>query len=87
VAQADCGLVHLEAGTAFPRHRHLGVEWNLVLSGGAEESDGSSWQPGDLVVREADSVHAFRALAGEPLLFAVVLERGIELLRDSPAPS
>jgi quercetin dioxygenase-like cupin family protein len=75
----DCGLVRLDPGTPFPRHRHKGVEWNLVLSGSAEEDTGQLWLPGDLMLREADSVHAFRALADEPLLFAVVLEGGIEV--------
>jgi len=36
VASADCGLVHLASGTAFPTHRHLGREWNLVLAGSAD---------------------------------------------------
>jgi len=85
VATADCGLVQLAPGTLFPRHRHLGLEWNLILSGSAEESDGSLWQPGDLVIRETDSVHGFRALEGEPLLFAVVLEAGLEILGGAPA--
>lgn len=87
VADADCGLVHLAAGTTFPRHRHLGLEWNFVLAGSAEESDGSLWQPGDLLVRETDSVHGYRALEGEPLLFAIVQEGGLEILRDAPPAS
>jgi anti-sigma factor ChrR (cupin superfamily) len=86
VATADCGLVHLAAGTVFPHHRHLGLEWNFILSGSAEESDGSLWQPGDLVIRETDSVHGYRALEGAPLLFAVVLEAGLEILTAPPAP-
>lgn len=86
-ASADCGLVHLAAGTTFPRHRHLGVEWNFILSGSAEESDGSLWQPGDLLIREADTIHGYRALAEEPLLFAVIQEGGLEILRDPPAPT
>jgi anti-sigma factor ChrR (cupin superfamily) len=81
VDAADCGLVHLAAGTAFPRHRHLGVEWNLALSGCAEEDGGERWLPGDLVIRETDSVHGFRAVGDEPFLFAVVLEGGL-----APAP-
>lgn len=79
VAAADCGLVHLAPGAAFPPHRHRGAEWTFVLSGRAEEDGGDVWLPGDLVVREADSVHGFRALGDEPYLFAVVLHGGIEL--------
>ena len=85
VASADCGLLHLAAGTVFPHHRHLGLEWNFILAGSAEESDGSLWRPGDLVIRETDSVHGFRALEGEPLLFPVVLEAGLEILTSAPA--
>ena len=50
-----------------------------MLSGSAEEDNGLIWLPGDLVVRDAESEHAFRALPDEPLLFAVVLEGGIEV--------
>lgn len=78
VAGADCGFVRLEPGTEFPLHRHLGTEWTLVLAGGAEEAGGAIWLPGDLVVKEAETVHAYRALDDEPFLFAVVLHEGIE---------
>jgi len=84
VATADCGLVHLEAGTSFPAHRHIGREWNLVLAGAIDDSGGESWLPGDLVIKEADSVHHYRAQEGEPLLIAVVLEGGIELVTPAP---
>src|SRR5215470_10791046 len=80
VASADCGLVHLASGTAFPTHRHLGREWNLVLAGSADESSGVLWLPGDLVVHETDTVHGFRAHANEPLILAAILENGLEIL-------
>ena len=83
VATADCGLVWLAAGTRFPRHSHRGDEWSLILSGSEEEEgSGERWEPGDLVVRRAGSIHAFRAIGPEPLLFAVVLEGGIDLVGD-----
>jgi len=81
LASADCGLVHLAPGTAFPTHRHLGREWNLVLAGSADESSGALWLPGDLLVYETDTVHGFRAHEHEPLLLAAVLENGLEILR------
>ena len=81
VASADCGLVHLAPGTAFPTHRHLGREWNLVLAGSADESSGVVWLPGDLVVHETDTVHGFRAHDHEPLLLAAILENGLEIVR------
>ena len=80
VASADCGLVHLAPGTAFPTHRHRGREWNLVLAGSADESSGVVWLPGDLLVYETDTVHRFRAHEREPLLLAAVLENGLEIL-------
>lgn len=85
VATADCGLVHLEAGTPFPAHRHLGREWNFILAGALDDSGGESWLPGDLVIKEAATVHHYRAQAGEPLLLAVVLEGGIEIVPPEPA--
>lgn len=85
VASADCGLVQLAPGTAFPPHRHRGAEWVFVLAGSAEEDGGDLWLPGDLVIREADSIHGFRASAHEPYLFAVVLHGGIELVGERAA--
>jgi putative transcriptional regulator len=84
VATADCGLVYLAPGTAFPTHRHLGREWNLVLAGSADESSGVCWFPGDLVVHETDTVHGFRAHATEPLILAAILENGLEIVRSTP---
>lgn len=80
VATAHCGLLHLAPGTVFPRHRHEGDEWNFTLSGSAEEDNGELWLPGDLVIREAGSVHGFRALGSDPFLFAVILNGGIDLI-------
>jgi anti-sigma factor ChrR (cupin superfamily) len=79
-ATADCGLVHLAPGAFIPRHRHTGTEWNFVLSGSADDESGTQWLPGDLVLRETDSVHILRNAGAEPLLFAVVLEAPIEVL-------
>jgi putative transcriptional regulator len=84
VATADCGLVYLAAGTPFPAHRHIGREWNLVLAGALDDSGGDCWLPGDLVIKEPDSVHHYRAQEGEPLILAVVLEAGIEILIGAP---
>jgi putative transcriptional regulator len=79
VVGADCGLVRIEPGVRFPQHRHLGDEWSLILAGEAEEEgSGARWAPGDLVLRSAESVHAFRAVGSEPLVFAVVLQGGLE---------
>jgi putative transcriptional regulator len=80
VASADCGLVRIEPGARFPRHRHAGDEWSLVLQGEAvEEGTGERWAPGDLVHRSAGSAHAYRVTSREPLVFAVVLHGGLQL--------
>ena len=83
VAGADCGLVRLEPGVRFPSHRHAGDEWSLILAGEAEEEGtGARWLPGDLLHREAGSVHAYRVVGAAPLVFAVVLRGGIQLEGD-----
>ncbi len=83
VAAADCGLVRIEPGVRFPAHRHLGEECSLILAGEAEEEGtGARWAPGDLVHRAPGSVHAYRVLGREPLVFAVVLDGGIQLEGD-----
>lgn len=84
VATADCGLVHLAPGTAFPRHRHEGDEWTFVLSGSAEEDSGEVWLPGDLIIRETGSVHGFHVLGNEPCSLAVILHGGIQPTDDRP---
>ena len=79
-AGADCGLVRLAPGVRFPRHRHGGEEAAFVLAGEAEEEDtGVVWRPGDVVLRAAQTVHAFRALGDVPFVFAVVLHGGFEI--------
>jgi quercetin dioxygenase-like cupin family protein len=80
-AHAHCGIVHLAPGVAYPRHRHVGGEWNFVLSGRAEEEGtGRILAPGDLDEQPAGSAHAFRALGDEPFVFAVRLEGPIEFV-------
>lgn len=83
VAAADCGLVRLEPGARFPRHRHAGDEWSFVLAGEAEEEEtGVRWIPGDLVHRTVGTAHAYRVVSREPLVFAVVLHGGLHLEGD-----
>lgn len=80
-ANAHCGIVHLAPGVAYPRHRHVGSEWNLVLSGRAEEEGtGRCLAPGDFDEQPPGSAHAFRALGDEPFVFAVLLQGPIEFV-------
>jgi putative transcriptional regulator len=83
-AAADCGLVRVDAGLPFPNHRHLGREWNFILTGGFDDSSGEVYLPGDLLIREIHTTHAFRAQEGEPLLMAVILEGGLEIVPPEP---
>jgi putative transcriptional regulator len=80
-ADADCGLVHIEPGVRYPRHRHPGGEWTFVLAGRAvEEETGRVWLPGDLVHGAAGTAHAYRVEGDAPFVFAIVLRNGLELL-------
>ena len=80
VAEAHCGLVHIEPGTLYPPHRHRGDEWAFILQGCAEEDSGAVWRPGDLVHQPAGSTHAFRVVGNEPFVFAVVLYEGLDMV-------
>ncbi len=81
VANADCGLVHVEPGRKYFPHRHLGHEWVLVIQGEAREDGGRLFEPGDLIHMEPGSVHGFCTLGDRPFIFALVLFEGIELVR------
>ena len=76
---ADCGLVRLAPGTAFPHHRHVGTEVSLILEGSLIESTGRVFHPGDLHELGKDSEHSFRISDDGPCVFAVVLSAGIEI--------
>ena len=78
IADAHCGIVHIQPDVSYPRHRHRGDEWSLVLQGTAREDTGHIWAPGDLVGNLADSRHSFTALGPEPFVFLVVVNDGIE---------
>lgn len=77
-AGSDCGLVEVEAGLAFPQHRHLGVERALILEGGYRDDSGRLFQAGDLAVMDSGTSHAYVVLPDGPLLFALLLEHGLE---------
>ena len=81
VAQADCGLVHLQPGVMYPAHRHLGEEWAMILQGCVDENDGHLHRPGDIVFKPVGSVHSFRIVGDEPCVFAIVLHQGVEWIK------
>ena len=73
VAGADVGFVRVPEGVRFPYHEHLGPERVLVLQGQLRDSDGQVYGPGDTPDMDAGSSHEFTALAGAPLIYAVVV--------------
>ncbi|MCI0654103.1 MAG: cupin domain-containing protein [Methylococcaceae bacterium] len=75
VSAAHCGLISVKPDTFFPRHRHRGDEWVLVLQGRALDNRGSLLQPGDLLFAEPGSEHAFLTPGPEPFVFAVLLSK------------
>lgn len=80
VAHADNGLVRLAPGARFPTHRHLGQERVLVLRGGyTDEPSGRVYAAGDLHEMSEGTGHAYTALPDQELLFAVSLERGVDV--------
>ena len=81
VATADCGLIYMEPGQAFPAHRHLGDEWVIILQGRIQELGGRRYETGEIVYSKAGSEHAFRAIGDRPLVLAVVLYKGLEFIR------
>jgi hypothetical protein len=78
VAGLDVGFVRVTAGSAFPRHRHIGDEHVLVLEGSYRDSSGATMRPGDQAHLLADSEHHFIAGRERDLIYAVVFD-GIEI--------
>ncbi|MGH8548314.1 MAG: dimethylsulfonioproprionate lyase family protein [Methylococcales bacterium] len=75
VASATCGLISIKPNTIFPRHRHRDEERVMVLQGRARENSGRLFQPGDLLISEPGSEHAFVTLDLEPCVLAVLLRK------------
>ena len=57
-------LVRMDPGCGYPRHRHLGPEDVLVLSGAYQDDDGRVLRAGDFVRYPAGREHAPRGLEG-----------------------
>jgi hypothetical protein len=85
VSGAQCFLVHMDPGVAFPSHVHLGDEWCLFLGGRTLEAE-QEWNPGDLVLKPAGSEHpVLTAIDSHPTIIGIVLQEGIRLT-DRAAP-
>ena len=78
--QAVTGFVRVQAGGAFPMHRHLGDEVTLILQGCCLDEDGTLYTPGDEVRFEPETSHSFSVPDGGPdLLYLVVVQQGVEI--------
>jgi putative transcriptional regulator len=80
LSTADAGLVRLQPGASFPRHRHVGQELTFVLEGRMIDG-GEIYGPGSLVERLADTVHDYSATTEQALLI-VTCHHGIVPVRE-----
>lgn len=55
-SQAEVELYRIEPGATVPKHRHVGDEFTLVVSGGFYDVDGS-YGPGDLCIKGEHDMH------------------------------
>ena len=68
------GFMRLAPGVRFPRHRHVGQELMLMLSGTLKEEDsGAIYHPGDSLHSDPGSEHAFSILPPHDGVFAILL--------------
>jgi putative transcriptional regulator len=68
------GFLRLLPGLRFPRHRHVGQEVSLILSGAIRDEDSGVVQhPGDLLVMAPGSEHAFVAVPPHECVIALLL--------------
>ncbi|NRD64021.1 cupin domain-containing protein [Corallococcus exiguus] len=74
-------IVRLQPGARYPRHTHLGREWNLVLEGGFREDSGHEVWPGDELEKADGSLHDFTALQGPACICVSVLD-GVTSFED-----
>jgi putative transcriptional regulator len=74
-------VVRLQPGVRYPRHAHLGREWNLVLEGGFREDSGHEVWPGDELEKTDGSLHDFTALQGPACICVTVLD-GVTSFED-----
>lgn len=65
-------LLKFSRGLRFPRHRHVGLEYVLVLEGSYTDSDGHDVGPGDLQVMQPGSEHGLRVHSHEPCVAGLV---------------
>ncbi|MFY1825918.1 cupin domain-containing protein [Myxococcus fulvus] len=79
-------VLRLHPGVRYPRHTHLGREWNLVLEGGLREDGGHEVWPGETLDKLEGSAHGFTALQGPACLCASLLEGATEFEEELAIP-
>lgn len=77
-------LIRMAPGCGYPRHRHLGPEDVLVLSGGYRDEDGRTFEAGQFVRYPSGSEHSPVAMgtsidSSEPCILFAVAHGGTEL--------
>lgn len=82
-AGADCGVIKLAPGTAFPWHAHHGEEVSLFLAGVGRDHLGVLHTAGGELVQEPGTAHEFTAIGDEDLIFAVRY-RGVDFAAKKP---
>jgi anti-sigma factor ChrR (cupin superfamily) len=76
----EVGFIRFAAGLAFPRHRHLGLNTELVMAGEFTDLEtGVLHRTGELIVKDEGTEHAFVVSADEPCLLATRFP-GIQIL-------
>lgn len=85
-AGAITGFVRLEPGGQFPKHEHLGHEWNLVLEGALQTDDGRVFRAGQELEMEPGTEHVLSALPGEAVIYLAVSLDGISMSGEPLGP-
>jgi putative transcriptional regulator len=78
---AEAGIVRLEPGVRFPRHRHRGDEYALVLRGILREDlSGRESLPGDVLHMAEGTRHTVTCTSTGRCVFAVLLHGGMPVM-------
>lgn len=78
---AEAGIVRLEPGVCFPRHRHRGDEYAIVLQGILrEDTSGREGLPGDILHMPEGTSHTVTNTSTGRCTFAVLLHGGMPLI-------
>jgi len=76
-------LIRMDAGCAYPQHRHVGDEEVLVLAG-AYRDEAGTWRAGEYHVNRAGSVHRPAATGEGPCVLFAFAHGGIQMFEGGP---